>query len=412
VFTSAGTDYRHYIYANGKPVMVISRTTTGAVNVRSLLTDQQGSISTIVNDATGAAYAMESFTAFGNRREASTWTGTPTSGERTTMDGATREGYTFQTVLGSMGLNHMNGRVEDAVTGRFLSPDPYVSQPDETQGWNRYSYVNNNPLTYNDPSGFCLGLGDPDDCDNSGGGETVVPPPPDDGGILDAPLPTTGDTPAINFDPTPVQVNGSCTGIGETCYYNPDSFMQSPGVNTAPGLPIITVTAPRPQPTKPQQLSTSQSLLNMLCHGGNSLAARSEQLGDYSTKIELAGLAVTAAGTVTAQPEFAAGGLTMASAGGYGSIAAGALQLGAGLMQGFGGGGFGNFYSSVLTLGTSASLGRVITGPGASGYRTVSQRATDNFLNNSATVTGGIFDAMVNFVAELAPHQVSCPGDF
>jgi hypothetical protein len=39
------------------------------------------------------------------------------------MNGVTREGYTFQTVLGSMGLNHMNGRIEDSVTGRFLSPD-------------------------------------------------------------------------------------------------------------------------------------------------------------------------------------------------------------------------------------------------------------------------------------------------
>jgi hypothetical protein len=43
------------------------------------------------------------------------------------MNGVTRAGYTFQTVLGSMGFNHMNGRVEDAILGRFLSADPYVS---------------------------------------------------------------------------------------------------------------------------------------------------------------------------------------------------------------------------------------------------------------------------------------------
>jgi RHS repeat-associated protein len=69
------------------------------------------------------------------------------------MDGVTREGYTFQTVLGSMGLNHMNGRVQDAITGRFLSADPYVQNP-STQSYNRYSYVNNNPLSYTDPTGF------------------------------------------------------------------------------------------------------------------------------------------------------------------------------------------------------------------------------------------------------------------
>jgi RHS repeat-associated protein len=51
-----------------------------------------------------------------------------------------------------VGLNDMNGRIQDALAGRFLSPDPYVSQPDNTQNYNRYKYVNNNPMTYTDPS--------------------------------------------------------------------------------------------------------------------------------------------------------------------------------------------------------------------------------------------------------------------
>ena len=154
VDSSSGTDYRHYLYAGARPVVVISRTTAGAVNVRSLLADHQGSISSIVTNSSGTSLVSESFTAFGNRREASTWSGTPTSTERTTMDGVTREGYTFQTVLGSMGLNHMNGRVQDAVTGRFLSPDPQVSNPTSTQAYNLYGYVMNNPLSSTDPSGF------------------------------------------------------------------------------------------------------------------------------------------------------------------------------------------------------------------------------------------------------------------
>jgi hypothetical protein len=40
------------------------------------------------------------------------------------------------------------------VTGRFLSADPYVPNPRNTQDYNRYSYVDNNPLTYIDPTGF------------------------------------------------------------------------------------------------------------------------------------------------------------------------------------------------------------------------------------------------------------------
>jgi len=53
-----------------------------------------------------------------------------------------------------MGLNHLNGRVEDATTGRFLSPDPYVPDPGNTQSFNRYGYVLNNPVTLVDISGF------------------------------------------------------------------------------------------------------------------------------------------------------------------------------------------------------------------------------------------------------------------
>jgi RHS repeat-associated protein len=56
----------------------------------------------------------------------------------------------------SMGLIHMNGRVQDAVIGRFLSPDPIVQFPFFSQSFNRYSYVLNNPLTFTDPSGFEL----------------------------------------------------------------------------------------------------------------------------------------------------------------------------------------------------------------------------------------------------------------
>ena len=144
---------RHYIYAGGRPVVEVS-TYNGVVTVRSLLVDHQGSISSVVTDSTGASLVSESFTAYGNRREASTWTGAPTSGELTTMNGVTRQGYTFQTVLGSMGLNHMNGRIEDSVTGRFLSPDPRGTIRGNTQSWNRYSYVNNNPLSFTDPTGF------------------------------------------------------------------------------------------------------------------------------------------------------------------------------------------------------------------------------------------------------------------
>jgi len=47
----------------------------------------------------------------------------------------------------------MNGRLYDPQLRRFLAPDNYIQNPYNTQNFNRYSYVLNNPLMYVDPSG-------------------------------------------------------------------------------------------------------------------------------------------------------------------------------------------------------------------------------------------------------------------
>jgi RHS repeat-associated protein len=153
------TDFRHYIYASGEPVAIYSRTNNGTNTLRYILEDHQRSPKSILTSAATLDVA-ESFTAFGNRRSGETWSGAPSTADETAINGVTRQGFTWQTALGvSMGLNHMNGRIQDSITGRFLSPDPYVSDPGNTQNYNRYSYVNNNPLSNTDPSGF-FSLGD------------------------------------------------------------------------------------------------------------------------------------------------------------------------------------------------------------------------------------------------------------
>jgi len=153
VTTSAGTDYRHYIFAGSEWVAVYSRTSAGVNTVRYALEDNLGSPSVLASSS-GALVVNENFAAYGARRNPATWSGPPTSGDLTTIAGITRQGYTGQSMLGNMGLIHMNGRIQDAVTGRFLSPDPTIPNPMFTQSFNRYSYVNNNPLSYIDPSGF------------------------------------------------------------------------------------------------------------------------------------------------------------------------------------------------------------------------------------------------------------------
>ncbi len=67
-------------------------------------------------------------------------------------------GYTGQRLDTSTDLMHYKARYYDPTIGRFISADTIVPDPLNPQHLNRYSYVTNNPLTYNDPTGH-----DPDE---------------------------------------------------------------------------------------------------------------------------------------------------------------------------------------------------------------------------------------------------------
>lgn len=55
----------------------------------------------------------------------------------------------------------MNGRAYDYNLGRFLSVDPFIQAPSNSQSMNPYSYIMNNPLAGTDPSGYVA-------CDDAG----------------------------------------------------------------------------------------------------------------------------------------------------------------------------------------------------------------------------------------------------
>lgn len=199
VFTGT-TNYRHYIYAGAEPIAVYSRTSGGTNTMSYVLEDHQGGVSAITSNA-GATDVDQSYSAFGQLRNSQTWSGAPTTTQLNSLFNYTRQGYTLQAGLGqSMGLNHMNGRVEDAISGRMISPDPLIQDPSNAQNYNRYSYVNNNPLTLIDPTGFA-GCDDPsegvdEDCPDPGGGGgdggTSDPFPPQGGCGSDTCLPPAG----------------------------------------------------------------------------------------------------------------------------------------------------------------------------------------------------------------------------
>jgi RHS repeat-associated protein len=63
-------------------------------------------------------------------------------------------GFTGHEHLDNLYLIHMNGRVYDYRLGRFLSVDPIISDPANSQSINPYSYLGNNPLSGTDPTGY------------------------------------------------------------------------------------------------------------------------------------------------------------------------------------------------------------------------------------------------------------------
>ena len=77
------------------------------------------------------------------------------------------KGFTGQVIEPGLGLHDYGARHYAQPLGRWIAPDTLVPDPMDPQALNRYSYVLNNPLRYNDPSGhdwgdtvdFLLGFG-------------------------------------------------------------------------------------------------------------------------------------------------------------------------------------------------------------------------------------------------------------
>jgi RHS repeat-associated protein len=61
--------------------------------------------------------------------------------------------YTGEQVDDETGLIYLRSRYYDPETGRFISRDPFAGFDTNSQSLNRYTYVQNNPVVYSDPSG-------------------------------------------------------------------------------------------------------------------------------------------------------------------------------------------------------------------------------------------------------------------
>ena len=148
------------------PAQLVRTATTATAKPATALEylhgDHLGSLAA-ATDAKGAPLLALAHDPYGGRRKAD-WTAALPAADVAALAaaqdaGRARNGFTGHETLDRTGFVHMGGRVYDPRLGRFLSPDPIVSEPLSGQGWNLYSYVGNSPLSRTDPTGHCFAAG-------------------------------------------------------------------------------------------------------------------------------------------------------------------------------------------------------------------------------------------------------------
>ncbi|WP_241969901.1 RHS repeat-associated core domain-containing protein [Pseudidiomarina taiwanensis] len=118
------------------------------------LRDRLGSVVSVVDDS-NTVIEHRSYDPFGKPRQGSLVSSSPaTLSDLIGGTPVTQRGFTDHEHLDDAQLIHMNGRVYDYNLGRFLSVDPFIQAPGNSQSLNPYSYIMNNPLAGTDPSGY------------------------------------------------------------------------------------------------------------------------------------------------------------------------------------------------------------------------------------------------------------------
>ena len=217
---------QHYTF-NGQ--LVATRTDTG--NLTWQASDLHGTTEVSI-DATTLASTRLRTDPYGKPRDTNPW---PSS-----------KGFLGGTT-DPTGLTHLGAREYDPTTGRFTTTDP-VLKPDDPQQVNGYTYANNNPTTYSDPTGLCR-YSDGDLC--IGGGSNEIGKPITNGSGHNV---TSGDgnnNPKAQPAPPP---SNNCV-LHQNC----------------PKLPVQgSAVGHKAAPLKPKLVMT-QDQADSYCHSGSSL---------------------------------------------------------------------------------------------------------------------------------------------
>ena len=129
---------RKHIFAGANRVCTVTKDETGETRQAYFHSDHLGS-SNVVTDSAGSQVGFTEFTPYGS---ISKQTGTYDPEHKFTGK-----------ELDQTGLYYYGARYYDAQLGRFTQADTIVPDPTSSQSLNRYSYCDNNPINYTDPTG-------------------------------------------------------------------------------------------------------------------------------------------------------------------------------------------------------------------------------------------------------------------
>jgi RHS repeat-associated protein len=142
----AGPLTEHKFYVGD---IVYTQRSNGSSDTFYLHKDHQGSVIATTNGS-GAVVSQAIYDPWGKR----TAVYLASLLSNYTYSEPTDRGYTGHKHIKDLDIIHMGGRIYDPTLGRFLQADPFVQAPTDSQSYNRYAYVRNNPMSMTDPSGY------------------------------------------------------------------------------------------------------------------------------------------------------------------------------------------------------------------------------------------------------------------
>lgn len=139
--------------AFGRMIAEYGGQTSGAGGLEYVMMDHQGSTRVVMNGA-GSVMARHDYQPFGE--EVGMNVGMRSGEQRYSFTDGTKERYAGMAQDSASGLDHTWWRKYESSAGRWTSPDLYNGSmnPGDSQSFNRYSYVSNDPVNLVDPSGL------------------------------------------------------------------------------------------------------------------------------------------------------------------------------------------------------------------------------------------------------------------